>query len=217
MTSSVAEPWIPVIPGNVPTQGTIEKTAEGMSTDSAYIEARALTLWRSESVDGLYFAPAVAGYVTAQQGYYFLDSTAYTFTSGGIQYSFATLEGEMYRLDFWVLTAPKSSNLGTGIIDVFMDGYQIGSFVVEGRGSTWTWQQFSLDFTAENVTTYIEFQNSPNPSLHFVDMEKILVGNPVWEFSEVPEPSTVWLLAAGVVMLAGLRYSRFGSGYDDRR
>ena len=123
------------------------------------------------------------------------------FTGGGIQQTFGTLPGAWYRVEFYGGTLEGFNRDGTGQIEALVNSVPRTFFNVVNHSPTIVWSLFSFDFQATGSTTTLEFRNRQDHLRHFAFIDSVSVN--------VPEPSTVVLLATGVVGLLITRCRRW--------
>jgi hypothetical protein len=135
------------------------------------------------------------GNFAAQEGLNHLDITglANPVLTNGVQQSISTNIGETYRLSFFVGVAKGNQYYQLpSILDLSIDGGARTSFtnanLVDG---TVTWQQFSQDFTATNLSTTIAFFNGiASADNNFVGLDNVQISS-LSQPTSVPEPFTI--------------------------
>jgi hypothetical protein len=161
----------------------------------------AITGWETTLSGVEYFTPAVYGVGPAAEGAYAVDLANYVYTGGGIKQTFATTSGTAYELDFAGSTSDNAGRLGTGSIDVLLNGALAGTFNLANHSGVLVWQDFSLGFAATGSATTLEFRNHEDPYLHFANLDNAVVGLAESAPAAVPEPGTLLLLLPGVAFL----------------
>jgi hypothetical protein len=133
-----------------------------------------------------------SAYGGAADGVMVVDLANYTYASGGIEQSFATVAGATYDLAFNLGTMQSSGRDGTAHIDVTVAGITTGYNVVNHSSSTVWAAPIALSFTANSTTTTLRFTNTENAYFHFAYVDGVSVT------AAVPEPETYALMLAGL-------------------
>lgn len=164
----------------------------------------AITGWTTINSGVEYFQPAFWGMGPAQDGAFAVDLDNYTFPSGGLQQTFATVAGQAYQVEFWGSTLSGFGRDGTGNIQLLLAGILQNTFHLENHTGQFAWQNFTFDFTATDATTTLAFAANENPFLHFANLDNVVVGLAPGSGNQaaVPEPSSLFLMATATCLLA---------------
>jgi choice-of-anchor C domain-containing protein len=135
---------------------------------------------------------------TAPQGNY----------AGGVHQDVPTEPRTLYQLVFWLSGNPEG-NPEMKTLHVGVDGNVAGTFTFDTTGqskSSMNWAQHSLLFSAADSSTRISFESRSFTSFGpVVDAAQLFM---------VPEPSSIYLIAAGLVGLVAVRARLRRSGHD---
>ncbi len=146
-------------------------------------------------------------YFLSQEGTQSLDLSGNYDTGGAmaVQQSFSTIPGQTYALSFYVgaVTTPHwGSHAGNAIVNVQLNGSALFTAInSDMSGDAPTWKLFNTTFVAAGSSTTLGFVSGTAGGIGFNGLDNIVV-------TEVPEPATCGLLAAGVTLLLGLGSKR---------
>ncbi|MBO6513142.1 MAG: DUF642 domain-containing protein [Phycisphaerales bacterium] len=133
-----------------------------------------------------WFNPAAFGSTVSPNGGYAVDLANFTFSSGGIQQSFATIAGQSYTVEFYASTSNASGRTGTAEIFVDADG-TTEQFNLVNMTSQFQWDLYSFTFIADDEEATLTFANYQDANLHFANIDGVSV---------VPAPATAIMLLA---------------------
>lgn len=146
----------------------------------------------------------------AQSGSAWLDLTGdLSNRAEGVQQTFTTVPGTTYNVTFWVgnVVNPGGPYGTTSTVNMTVNGSPAFSATNSGGAGTSTqfWQQFTTSFTASGTSTTLAFLNGDPASDNTNGLDNVVVtaggnGTP----STVPEPSTLAMLATGLIGLVPL-------------
>jgi hypothetical protein len=134
-----------------------------------------------------------------------LTGTGNTGPSNAVEQAVATTAGQAYRLSFYVGTAQRDSDppvyQGAASLDLFVENLLVGNFM----NSTFTtnainWRQFTVDFTANDASTLIRFQNTTPIGTNYAGLDTVTL-------TVVPEPGTGMLGVMALSLVAGARWT----------
>jgi hypothetical protein len=122
----------------------------------------------------------------------------------GIMQSVATTPGTNYALTFYIGNTTGGGIFGTTSTGaLYINGTEVNTYENSNADSTGlNWEQFTYGFTASGASTTIGFVNL-DPSTdnsNGLDMVDLEVGAP----ATVPEPASIWLVGAALVVMAFL-------------
>lgn len=121
----------------------------------------------------------------------------------GVQQQVATVVDEFYDLTFWIGNTVGGLFGATSTIEVLInDTLSLGLFENDDGGLTTDWEQFSVSFQATSTLSTIAFFNRDPITDNMNGLDNIIL---TAQSSNVPEPSTLFLLIAGVL---GLGFAR---------
>lgn len=160
----------------------------------------AITGWTTVLSGVEHYAPSAFGLGAAADGRMAVDLANYTFASGGIEQTLATLVGQSYDVSFWAGNSRSSGRDGTGVVKVSVDATTLAFATADATTSDHVWAQRSFSFVATGSSTTIRFWNDQNPLAHFavIDGVSAVASTP----GVVPEPGSLAL--AGLGMALGL-------------
>jgi hypothetical protein len=122
----------------------------------------------------------------------------------GIMQSVATTSGTNYALTFYIGNTTGGEIFGTTSTDaLYINGTEVNTYENSTADSTGlNWEQFTYGFTASGTSTTIGFVNldPSNDNSNGLDMVDLEVGAP----AAVPEPASIWLVGAALVVMAFL-------------
>jgi hypothetical protein len=122
----------------------------------------------------------------------------------GIMQLVATTPGTNYALTFYIGNTTGGGIFGTTSTGaLYINGTEVNTYENSNADSTGlNWEQFTYGFTASGASTTIGFVNL-DPSTdnsNGLDMVDLEVGAP----ATVPEPASIWLVGAALVVMAFL-------------
>ena len=126
-------------------------------------------------------------------------------TDGGVQQTVNLNIASNYTLSFWVgnMDDRASSYASAGSLRLFLNGADQGSFTnTLSTNNANNWAQFTLNFTATQVSNTIQFVNNNNPADNFAGLDDVFLDE---VGGGVPEPATFGLMA---LALGGIELGR---------
>lgn len=143
----------------------------------------------------------------AQSGSAWLDLTGFNANHvEGVQQTLATVPGTTYTVTFWVGNVVNPGGIfgTTSTVNMTVNGSPVFTAMNSGGSGTATqfWQQFTASFTATGTSTTLGFLNGDpaNDNTNGLDNISVAAGGG----STVPEPSTLAMLATGLIGLVPL-------------
>lgn len=128
-------------------------------------------------------------------------------TSSGVEQSVATVLGQQYNISFWLGKATGNGFYATpSVLDLSINGGSRVSFTNSNNNpNVIDWQLFSYGFTATGASTLVTFYNGTGlASNNMVGLDDV----DITAVSVVPEPSSMMLMAGGLIGLAGFARRR---------
>lgn len=121
----------------------------------------------------------------------------------GVQQSLTTVPGTTYDVTFWVgnVVNPGGPYGTTSTVNMLVNGSPAFTATNSGGSGTATqfWQQFTTSFTATGTSTTLAFMNGDPTTDNTNGLDDIVVTP--GGTSTVPEPSTLAMLATGLIGL----------------
>jgi hypothetical protein len=152
-----------------------------------------LTGWEVHTDITAWIGPNNPWSLTANDGDFFLDLTDYSSGSpfGGVSQQIDTTIGQMYEVSFDL----GSSNIWgrPSAIEVSAGNNSL-VFMSTLTGGDSDWEQFSMLFTAEDLSTTISF--SGHTGHVYIGLDNVSV-------SAVPLPAGIWLFGSAIAFLFG--------------
>jgi len=142
-----------------------------------------------------WFNPAAFGSTVSPDGGYAVDLANFTFSSGGIQQTFATVAGQSYTVEFYASTSAGQGRLGTAEILVEADG-ELQQFDLVNMSTQFVWDLYSFTFLADDDEATLTFSNFQNANLHFANIDGVSI---------VPAPATGLVLLSAISLQARRR------------
>lgn len=148
----------------------------------------------------------IGGNYGAQEGVQHLDLTGPGLTNrAGVSQLVSTLAGSTYSLSFFIGDINNAVLPYTASVEVLLNGLSAGNFSVTAPagGAATTWQQFTLNFVATGATTITFLRmpdGTPGPD-QYIGLDNVALAE-VTPGSDVPEPASLLLSAAGLGLLA---------------
>ena len=191
--------------GNLIVDGSFEDQTQDPGTWSIY---SAIPGWTAVSPGQIEVRNDVAG--TAKLGSNFVELDA-NFNSA-MQQVVATTAGDEYQLSFWYSSRPASAfntAFPGGVVPAGSNGlsYDIGGGDVSVYDATENddpdndWQLYTTTFIAAGPTTTITFTATGTSDSYGTSLDGVVL-------TAVPEPGELSLLAAGLLLVAGLARRR---------
>jgi hypothetical protein len=131
-------------------------------------------------------------------------------TGAGVEQSVATVLGQRYNLSFWMGKATGNGFYATpSVLDLSINGGSRVTFTNSNNvPNAIDWQLYTYGFTATSASTLFTFYNgTPLSSNNMVGLDDVELA----AVSVVPEPSSMVLMAGGLIALAGFARRR-GNG-----
>ena len=190
--------------GNLVVDGSFEDQALAANTWNVYSSINGWTA----TTGSIEVRNAVAG--TAQDGVNFVELDA-NFNSV-MQQTLATVAGQAYTLSFWYSSRPVSAyngafpgntvpagsngldfNVGAGDVSVYLAD--------ENDDPDNNWALYTTTFTATGASTTLSFTATGTSDSYGTSLDNVML-------TAVPEPGQVSLMAAGLLIMAGLAHRR---------
>jgi hypothetical protein len=150
----------------------------------------------------------------AQDGSQWLDLTGFNNNSTeGVSQAVTTTAGDQYQLSYSIGNTTGGSIFGSSsTVDVLLNGALTFTDTNSTVSSnTQNWEQFTHTFIASGASTTIGFRNADPASDNDNGLDNVVLTD-LGPVARVPEPSTLLLLASGLVGLGGLAWRRHYRG-----
>jgi hypothetical protein len=175
--------------------------SDGNQTDTFNAGATTITGWAAVGRQVSWIDAGNPFLLSAQDGNRFLDLTAYNPGApfGGVTQAIATNPGQEYELTYF-LGSYTARWGGPPVSILAAAGATSGTCTDSAQTSSSTWIPCSLRFTAASGTTMLTLTGQAG--LEYIGLDNVSV-NPVSNaVPDVPEPSIVMLLSAGMLIAA---------------
>lgn len=145
----------------------------------------------------------------AADGTHYIDLTLYADTGGaGIKQDLLTVVGQTYTLSFSATSSIAHGRSGTGQVTVDVADFT-QTFNITNYQSALDWQVYSLDFTASDAITTLQFTNTQNENQHFsfIDNVEVVGSGPLTQVVQIDikpgsYPNSINLCSNGAVPIA---------------